>query len=275
VTTEPPETDQEPTPAAESLADSAVPPSIDLGPPNGFTAKARPISAVDRLSALVEVVLCSGFPTQVAVALALGAAGFRPVDAAGHLSRTWVVTLSLADAALVVGLILWLTRLHGERPREVFFGPRPVIAEGLLGLPAILVVFALVAVLMAAIQALAPWMHNVPRNPLQDMIRTPRDAWVFGVVVVISGGLREEIQRAFVLRRFEQYLGGAWVGLVLFSLAFGAGHLIQGWDVALTISLLGAFWGLVYLRRRSIAAPVVSHAGFNVLEIFRYTLYGL
>jgi membrane protease YdiL (CAAX protease family) len=220
------------------------------------------------------VVICSGFPTQVVVAFALGAAGYRPIDAAGHLSRTWVVALSLADAALVVGLIVWFTRLHGERPRQVFLGQRPIISEVLLGLPVILVVFALVAVLMAALQALAPWMHNVPRNPLQDMIRTPRDAWVFGVVVIVSGGLREEIQRAFVLRRFEEYLGGAWVGLVLFSVAFGAGHLIQGWDVALTIAMLGAFWGLVYLRRRSIAAPVVSHAGFNVLEIFRYTLYG-
>ena len=233
------------------------------------------MTAADRVAALLEVVICSGFPTQVVVAFALGAAGLRPIDGAGHLSETWVAALSLADAALVMGLIVWFTRLHGERLREAFLGRRPVIAEALLGLPAIVVVFALVVVLMAALQGLAPWMHNVPRNPLQDLIRTPRDAWLFGVVVVISGGLREEMQRAFVLRRFEQYLGGPWIGLLLFSAAFGAGHVIQGWDVALTIAMLGAFWGLVYLRRRSIAVPVVSHAGFNVLEILRYTLYGV
>jgi membrane protease YdiL (CAAX protease family) len=274
VTKEQPEVAPEPALVAESVVDPGVPPLSAQPVPIEAIARVPPILPADRCAALIEVVICSGFPTQLIVALALSAAGFRSVDAAGHLSGTWVVALSLVDAALVVGLILSFTRLHGERPREMFLGQRPVIGEGLLGLPLIVVVFALVIVLMAALQGLAPWMHNVPRNPLQDMIRTPRDAWIFGVVVIVSGGIREEIQRAFVLRRFERYLGGAWVGLVLFSAAFGAGHVIQGWDVALTIATLGAFWGLVYLRRRSIAAPVVSHAGFNVLEIFRYTLYG-
>lgn len=238
-------------------------------------AKGQPISAVDRLTALAEVALCSGFPTQIVTGLALSVAGYRPYDAAGHLSKTWVVTLSLADAMLVVGLVLWFIHLHGERPRQVFFGDRSLVREGLLGVPLILVVFALVVIIMGAAQGLAPWLHNVQRNPLQDMIRSPRDAWLFALVVIVSGGLREEIQRAFVLRRFEQYLGGAWLGLALFSVTFGMGHVIQGWDAAVTIAALGVFWGLVYLRRRSIGATVVSHAGFNVIEVFNYTLYGL
>jgi membrane protease YdiL (CAAX protease family) len=244
-------------------------------PPTSHEASARvpPISVAERIVAFLEVALCSGFPTQVVVATVMGLAGFRPIDAAGHLIQAWVIGLSLTDAALVIGLVLWFTRLHGERAREVFFGRRPIGREGLLGLPMIIVVLAIAAVLLAALQGVAPWMHNVPQNPLQDMLRTPRDAWVFGFVVIVSGGVREEVQRAFVLRRFEQYLGGAWIGLILFSAAFGAGHVIQGWDVALTVATLGAFWGLVYLRRRSIAAPVVSHAGFNLLEILRYTLY--
>jgi len=228
----------------------------------------------DRLAALAEVVLCSGFPTQLAVAVALQAAGYRSLDAAGRLSRDFVVALSLADAALVVALVLWFLRAHGERPRQMFLGERPLVRESLLGVPLMVVVLGLVLVVLGVVQIVAPVLHNVPRNPLQDMIRTPRDAWTFGAVVVISGGFREEIQRAFVLRRFEQYLGGRWLGLVVFSVVFGAGHVIQGWDVALTIATLGAFWGIVYLRRRSIAAPVVSHAGFNVIEVFRYTLYG-
>ena len=34
------------------------------------------------------------------------------------------------------------------------------------------------------------------------------DAAIFALVVMIAGGVREEIQRGFVLHRFEQYLGG-------------------------------------------------------------------
>jgi membrane protease YdiL (CAAX protease family) len=272
---EAPGTAPEPTNPAESLVDSGAVPEDARPTPYDVSARVPPIPAAQRFGAFLEVAICSGFPTQIAVGSALALAGFRPLDAAGHLTRTWVMGLSLTDAALVIGLVLWFTHLHGERPRQVLFGWRPVAWEALLGLPLIAVVFAIVIVLMAGLHGLAPWTHNVARNPLQDMLRTPRDAWIFALVVIVSGGVREEVQRAFVLRRFEQYLGGAWIGLVLFSAAFGAGHVIQGWDVAVTVATLGAFWGVVYLRRRSIAAPVVSHAGFNLLEILRYTLYGV
>jgi membrane protease YdiL (CAAX protease family) len=42
----------------------------------------------------------------------------------------------------------------------------------------------------------------------------------------------------------------------------------------ITTALLGAFWAAVYLRRRSVIAPVVSHAGFNTLEVLRVALLG-
>jgi membrane protease YdiL (CAAX protease family) len=97
---------------------------------------------------------------------------------------------------------------------------------------------------------------------------------MFAVVAIVGGGIREEVQRAFILHRFEQHLGGRHVGLVVSSVAFGLGHVIQGSDVAIATGLLGAFWGWIYLRRRSVASTVVSHSGFNAAEIFRYTFYG-
>ena len=129
-----------------------------------------------------------------------------------------------------------------------------------------------IAVLLA-VQALAPGLHNVARNPLQDLISRPRNAGIFAVVVVIAGGVREEIQRAFVLHRFNVWLGGGTVGIVVGSIAFGAGHLVQGYDAALATGVLGVFWGLVYLRRRSVIAPIVSHSGFNLLELLQYLAF--
>ena len=106
----------------------------------------------------------------------------------------------------------------------------------------------------------------MPENPLEALIQSPAAAVWFGVVAVVAG-LREEVQRAFILRRFEQHLGGAVIGLVVFSVAFGRGHLRQGWDAVVAIGLLGAFWGIVYLTRRSVVAPIVCHAIFNLTEI--------
>ena len=64
------------------------------------------------------------------------------------------------------------------------------------------------------------------------------------------------------------------VGVVVASMAFGAGHLLQGADAAIATGALGAFWGLVYLRRRSVIAPVVSHSGFNLIQIAQFMLTG-
>ena len=108
------------------------------------------------------------------------------------------------------------------------------------------------------------------KNPLEGLLSSRRDAWLFGFVVLVAGGVREEIQRAFLLHRFEVWLGGGRVGVIVTSAAFGAGHVLQGYDAAIVTGLLGAFWGVIYLRRRSAVAPMVSHAGFDLLQIVQF-----
>ena len=226
----------------------------------------HPVAAA-RVSAILEIALCSGIPSQLALAYMLALAGLTPL-VGGRLSFGYVATLLLLDATLLIGLIFWLLRRHGEHPREVFIGERPVGGEVKLGVGLTAAVFALAVVVLSAARILFPSLHNVKENPLQDLIQTPVQAMTLAIVATISGGLREEIQRAFILHRFEQHLGGAHVGLVLYSLVFGLGHSLQGWDAVLTTAMLGAFWGWIYLWRRSIIAPVVSHSGFNAAEIF-------
>jgi len=223
----------------------------------------------ERVLALIEILLCSDYPTQVALAGTFAAFGVRPQNG-GSLSLTYVAGISLLDTLLLTGLIVFFLRARGDRPREVFFGGRPMVPELRAGVPLLFVAFGIALAILLAIQALAPWLHTVPHNPLQDLVKTPMDAAIFAVGLVFAGGIREEVQRAFLLRRFERWLGGARVGLVVSSVAFGAGHYIQGADAAVATGVLGAFWGVVYLRRRSIAAPVVSHAGFNLVQVMQY-----
>ena len=128
--------------------------------------------------------------------------------------------------------------------------------------------------MLLTVQRYAPSLHTVPDNPLQQLLLTRRNAWLFALMVIVAGGVREEVQRAFLLHRFDQWLGGRAVGLVVTSVAFGWGHLqVQGVDAAIATGLLGAFWAAVYLRRRSCVAPMVSHAGFDLLQIVPY-LFG-
>jgi membrane protease YdiL (CAAX protease family) len=223
-----------------------------------------------RIIALLEVLLCSGFPTQLALGGTLVVLGLRPFNHAGSLATTYVVAISLADTIFVLGLVVLFLRAHGERPRDVVIGERRIGAEAAAGIPLILVALGIAVASLLVVQRLAPWLHTVEQNPLQGVLQSRRDAWLFGLVVIVAGGLREEVQRAFILHRFEQWLGGGTVGVVISSVAFGAGHLVQGADVGVATGLLGAFWGVVYLRRRSAVAPIVSHAGFDLLQIVQF-----
>jgi membrane protease YdiL (CAAX protease family) len=185
-----------------------------------------------------------------------------------------VLTLSLADTIVLIALMVALTRAHGESASDLWLGGRRVRHEAALGLALLPVVFIGVVVLLNLLRLYAPWLHNVEENPLEQLAGTATDAAMFALVAIFAGGVREELQRAFLLRRFERHLGGAWVGVVVLSVAFGVGHIVQGWDAVIVTGTLGAFWAVVYLRRRSSVAPVVSHAGFNTLEIVRVAIVG-
>jgi len=226
----------------------------------------------ERLVALLEVLICSDYPTQLALHATFITLGYLPFDAEGDMQIGYVAWVSLVDTVLLVGLILLFLRSHGEDPRGVLLGSRPIARELARGLPLILVALGAGIGVLLAIRYLVPSLHTVEQNPLEGLLDSPRDAWLFALVVLVAGAVREEIQRGFLLHRFERWLCGGTVGVVVTSMAFGAGHIVQGYDAGIVTGLLGAFWGIIYLRRRSVAAPMVSHAGFNLLQILQLVI---
>jgi membrane protease YdiL (CAAX protease family) len=252
---------------------SEPPPSDPGHQPSAISHGADRPPLAARAVALIEVLLCSDVITQIVIGNALLRFGFPAKLPGGELNVGYVVALSLADAVLLIGLILLLLYAHGERPRDVLFGRRPIVREGLLGLLLIPIAFGIAVAVILTVRRFAPSLHNVDQNPLQGLLQSPRDAWLFALVVLVAGGVREEIQRAFLLHRFDVWLGGPAVGFVVTSVAFGAGHFaLQGIDAGIATGLLGAFWAIVYLRRRSCVAPIVSHAGFDLLQIVPYLM---
>jgi len=237
----------------------------------------RPSGVVDRrerATAVLEILLCSSIPTQLVIGALLRLAGIPSTDAAGHLSLTFVLALSLADTTLLIVMMAFFMHVHGETARATWFGGSHGIREALIGLATVPLVFVVVGILLNTIRLFAPSLHNVENNPLEQLAATPGQAAVFSLVAIIAGGVREELQRAFMLRRFELYLGGATLGVWVLSIAFGLGHVMQGWDAVVTTAALGAFWAWMYLQRRNSIAPIASHAGFNSLEILRVALIG-
>lgn len=217
----------------------------------------------------IEIVLCSSYPTQIFLGQLLVLAGIHPLRDDGSLSATFVFVLSLTDTVLLLSLIVWLLLRRGERPMTVFFGGRPPLREIMAGAASLPVVLILVISLTLLIRRFLPTLHNVPDNPLEGLIGSGASMWLFLVVVIVAGGVREELQRAFLLHRFRGDFNQPWLGVVITSIAFGLGHTLQGLDAAIITGALGATWGVMYLLRGSALAAMVSHSLFNSGELLR------
>jgi membrane protease YdiL (CAAX protease family) len=241
--------------------------TIDPQPEAAAPARRRPT-----WTTWIEILLCSGYPTQIFLGQLLVALGIQPMLEDGSLSSTFVFTLSFADTALLLLLIVWLLMRRGERPTTVFFGDRPITREVAFGMASLPLIIMLVLTLKLAIRRYLPALHNVPDNPLEGMIGTGASMVLFLIVVIVAGGVREELQRAFLLHRFRADFGRPWIGVVITSMAFGLGHTLQGYDAAIVTGALGATWGVMYLTRGSALASLVSHSLFNSGELLRVFL---
>ena len=235
----------------------------------------RRVLAIERLGALVEVIICSGYPSQILLILVLRGFGMQMWTADGRLSPPFVFTLSLVDAAMVVGLVVFFLRAHHESARQVLVGDGSVLREAVLGVALLPAIFMFAVLVLVVVLRFAPQLHNVTRNPLEDMLRTRDDALIFAAVVMLAGGVREEVQRGFIVHRFGQYLGGAGWGVAIYSVIFALGHAEQGIDAMIVTGLLGAGWALLYIARRSIVASIVSHAGFNLAQLLKYLAFAV
>ena len=175
---------------------AAEPPSSAEAAPTHGPRRTLP---VERIGAFIEVVLCSGLPTQILVFSALTGLGLQCRTADGGWSPPFLVAMSLTDMVLIIGLVYLFLRAHHEPLRQFIVGHRRPLREVALGLALIPAALVLVVLVLTSILALKPELHNVTVNPFERMLQTPRDAAVFAFVVMFAGGLREEVQRAFII----------------------------------------------------------------------------
>jgi len=225
-----------------------------------------------RLGSLAEILLALGVPTDI---LAAGALAHFPAVSNPLASVRALAAFTTLSSLLLLALLAILQRLRGESLFDAFLGPgsRPG-REALRGLLWIPVVFAVAYLLKSLFLHAAPAIYSGEKNVLEEMMRSPGDLALFLFVAFFTGGIKEEFQRAFVIRRFAAGWGPAWLGALLFAAYFGYGHRVQGVDESIIAGLVGLAWGLLFIARKSVVAPVVNHGLYDALELIRYYFFG-
>lgn len=224
------------------------------------------IDLVDRIGAFIEIIV-------VAVAGFLVLPFFFAlwdVGPAQILRRAeYVVSLMIAEATVTLLLIGVMQKARGERWSALGWNFSSLQVRLITGILAVPPLFGAVFLVRVFFGYFLPG-YVTEKNPLLELIDSPATLGLFLFSSLYVGGLKEEVQRAFVLERFRTYLGGPWTGLVLWSLFFGYGHAVQGVDNAVGAGLLGLLFGLLYLRQRNLVAPIVAHALYDVTTLLLY-----
>ena len=137
-----------------------------------------------------------------------GGPGLPRSRPSGAPTLGYIATLTLLDVLVVVGLVATFLHARDETVRELLLGARPPRREAALrGADYAAIVVGAVGGLL-----LIGWLRRdcatCPTIRSGPCSTRPGRALVFALVVVLAGGLREELQRAFILRRFDQHLGG-------------------------------------------------------------------
>jgi membrane protease YdiL (CAAX protease family) len=226
---------------------------------------------IHRFVALFEVLLVSGLLSSFLAALVISVFHGRNVQVETLQANTVCVYL-LMEAGFTFFLLAFVMRAHRETVESLGLRWRRWKSNVFLGFALVPLLFIINALIEAAFRHYLP-KYYIERNPLTELIHTPQQLALFIFSALIAGGIKEEVQRAFILNRFSRYLGGAALGLVLWSLAFGFGHYLQGVQGIFVAALYGFVFGVVYLRSGSLIAPMVAHGAYDTVALLAYWFY--
>lgn len=221
------------------------------------------------MRAVFEILLVSGIVSGTLVSLVLAAIFGRNRLNMPKMDIELFVAYALAES-VVAFLILWML-MKARRESFAVLGLRRKrwkthVLWGILAAPCLIIVSGMVG---AAFKVFLP--EYVPdENPMMAMVTSPRQLIMFIITVILAGGVKEELQRAFILRRFRRNLGGARIGLFVWSLVFGLGHYVQGVPGVCTAAVLGFIFGVLYLSRGNLILPITAHAAYNTLTLIIY-----
>lgn len=178
---------------------------------------------IDRLLAIFEVLLLSGLPSS---SLALFAFHRKSVEFLTNDPETLSAFL-LLEAGITLLLLAIILRAHRETVDSLGLQWDRWKANLLIGLALVPCLFLINAIVVSVIRIYLP-KYYLEQNPLTEIIHTPQQLVLFIFSALVAGGIKEEIQRAFILTRFGRYLGGAGLGLFFVEYCFWSRALCAG-----------------------------------------------
>lgn len=191
------------------------------------------------------------------------------------LNPSLLLQLAFSNTMITLAFVSIFMLLGRERPRDIGFRGEQLMRQLLIGsgFGLLLALFDHLAI-GNIMRAMNPESFNEGMKLLAEFMGTINIVvWVFASIFM--GGFIEELQRLFIITRFERCFGtiGIVIALMIESLLQGAGHAYQGSERAVIYIFVGLSFGLVYLRKRSAVEAMACHAVYDVFGLFWFNYH--
>lgn len=174
---------------------------------------------------------------------------------------------ALVNAAVIVLIIVWLLKLSRETFKDIGFDKHNLFKQLRTGFLFGLLIFILNSFIIGPIiEGLWPKAGGIDMSLwFKNLYFLP----VLFLLALFKAGFAEELERIFVLTRFEKLFGkqGLIFALTIGSIVFGFGHLYQGFGGMIQAVIRGLLYASVYLRKRRAFESVSAHATYDIISM--------
>jgi len=186
-----------------------------------------------------------------------------------HSAKSSVSSHHLANYGVTIGwewalagIAWWGLRLGNTPIREVLGERRPGAREFFID-AGVASAFWIFSMLVLAILAILLRLLHLESAQKQIAALAPSSAVeaALWIALSVSAGVCEEfVFRGYLQRQFIGATGSVWAGALLSSIFFGAAHGYEGIAGMLLITVYGALFSALALRRGSLRAGMIAHA---------------
>jgi membrane protease YdiL (CAAX protease family) len=172
---------------------------------------------------------------------------------------------SLVHDLALLALVLYLVWRNGEPFTSIGLNLKEKWRELFLGLALFVPFFLGVGLIERLLRSLG---YLIPKGPPAYLTPSGAGQFLLAFALLIVVAVTEEvIFRGYFILRLESVLRNSGVAVLLSALVFSIGHGYQGPGSVIAIGLMGIFFGLIYLWRRNLIAPIVIHFLQNFLAM--------
>ena len=168
-----------------------------------------------------------------------------------------VLGVVLSDLALVALICFFLWR-NNERFSRIGWVTKGYIKEIIIG---IILYFPLVY----GLSYVEGWLQSagllLAKGHMPSFLSPEgvSERIVATFMVLIIAVSEETIFRGYLILRFKSITGSTFAAVIISSIIFSIGHGYEGLEGVIIVGIMGTFFALIYLWRKSLIVPIVLH----------------